>query len=262
MQLALELHWGSSLSSACDEEGSSSPQHLTSLKYVLVLLLLLLLLFCLLCHSVLCYHSDRNSMVRAIEHCSWVMRGAHSLPSRVFATLSMAILTIKHKLDILDSILDNRPGVDLSLHLLYQNVNGYPTHRSLSQPSFSSIHSGRSSPTLAFPLVASTKSLLSSKHSLTAKSSLLSTPTHCSIQCGPHSFPYGYEYSGSAARKLVLTPATERCLFTLLQSCAQYKAGMMTGTLGSGGPETALELAQVCIIGSLVACIIVWIQCC
>ena len=190
--------------------------------------------------------------MRAIEHCGQVMRGAHSLSPRVHATLSAAILTTKHKLDILD----NMPGsaqVDLCLHLLYYTANGYPAHPSLSQPSFSSIHSDRSSPALAFPLVASTKSLLSSKHSLTAKSSPLSTPTYCSVQCGPNSFPYGYEYGGNAAGRIVLTPATERCLFTLLQSCAQWKAGMVTGTPGSEGTETALELAQVCSLVTAVS---------
>ena len=173
-----------------------------------------------------------------IHHCAEILRCSQPQQHHISSSLSVSILSLKHKVDILSSM----DSTSLSLHPFYHTTTPLLSH----QPSVSSLHSGRSSPLLAKPLVGSTKSLLSSRHDLSAKSSLLSFPTSCVLTCGSHTFSYGYEYRGGVRAGIVLTPPAEKCLVSLLLASGEGRGGIiMEQSSGVMGQQTALDLAKV-----------------
>ena len=183
----------------------------------------------------------RESLENAIHHCAEILRCDQPQPHLISSSLSVTILTLKHKVDVLSS--SGIDSVSLSLHPFYHTSTPLLSR----QQSFSSLHSGHSSPLLAKPLVGSTKSLLSSRHDLTAKSSLFSFPTSCHLSCGPHTFSYGYEYRGGGGVGIVLTPPAERCLVSLLLASGEGSGGIIMDRPATTvtGNQTALDLAKV-----------------
>ncbi len=112
-------------------------------------------------------------------------------------------------------------------------------------------------------LVASSKSLLSSRSNLLKAvnefknsgvfSSALtgdlaysrrSMPTKCMVHCGDSIVPYGYEYQGPKKR-LVLTPETEACVLSVINSFARFNSSSLHGGPVSGKTETGQEIAKV-----------------
>ncbi len=112
-------------------------------------------------------------------------------------------------------------------------------------------------------LVASSKSLLSSRSNLLKASnefknsgifsttlttdlasSRRSMPTKCMVHCGESIVPYGFEYQGLQER-LVLTPETEACVLSVVNSFARFNSCSLHGGPVSGKTETVREIAKV-----------------
>lgn len=158
--------------------------------------------------------------------------------SAVSFTLSSTILTLKHKVDILNTFVITS-DISLSNHFFYR---AFDTAELASRP-FSSSYTRCNTPSSTYSHSASPKSLLSN---MTTKSLYFFSPTYCKLICGPYALPYGYEYRGSSV-KVVLTPPAERCLVSLLLCCGEDMGVVLNGRQdGVGiGTETAMDLSQV-----------------
>ena len=109
-------------------------------------------------------------------------------------------------------------------------------------------------------LVASSKSLLSSRNALlaaTAGSDLQNSgtsslvlfrepppPMRCFVHCGDSILAYGFEYYGPKA-KLALSPISESCILSLINELAKVAVPSLRGVPLSGKTETAFEVGRV-----------------
>ena len=110
-------------------------------------------------------------------------------------------------------------------------------------------------------LVASSKSLLSSRNALLAvavggdmqdhsgTSSLVvlrepQPPMKCFVYCGDSVLSYGFEYCGPKT-KLVLSPVSESCMLLLMNELARFSVPSLRGAELSGKTETVFEAARV-----------------
>ncbi len=93
-------------------------------------------------------------------------------------------------------------------------------------------------------LVASSKDLLNSRHTLSSVATQMAIPTACCLSCNDLSLVYGFEYHGVAPR-LVLTPPTESHLVSLITSLGAHVYPTVSGPSGSGKSETTAEVAKV-----------------
>ena len=111
-------------------------------------------------------------------------------------------------------------------------------------------------------LVASSKSLLSSRNTLITNElqrtgaasrdeiprstrTPHALPTRCTVHCCDTAALYGYEYRGAESR-LVLTPPTESCLVSLVQSIAGFSSfAELSGAACAGKSDTHREVAKV-----------------
>ena len=167
-----------------------------------------------------------------------------------------------------------------SIYTLGSNLG--TSHSSLEQRSFAPIQKLQSSAhsLVAFQklqgsghnLVASSRSLLSSRHTLAgndpqregASSSFMTSstvkpkPTKCMVQCNEVILSYGYELA-ICNSKLVLTPVTEECLVSLVTAIGGYAIPCISGMAAVGKSETAREVAKVFIVlGSVVGLIAIF----
>ena len=163
---------------------------------------------------------------------------------RILSCLRNIIALIKHKLEIISFVM--KGTFSFVGHILYRSLE---TSEPLSQgqSKLSSVpHSLTNSQTsIATPvtaagklhllpeaLVASSKSLYNSRHSLTQRAvknflpSLPSTPTYCTVHCGCD-YEYGFEYLG-ASSSLFLSHVTERNVIEMMQCVAEFNGGIVT----------------------------------
>lgn len=121
-------------------------------------------------------------------------------------------------------------------------LNGRPV--SVSSSSLNSLsHDIPNNPTTHNEFRASeTSSLITSRE--LASSQQQQTPTNCFIHCGDSVLNYGFEYY-SPENRLVLTPTTEACILSVLNTMAHFHFPTLYGEHGSGKSETAKEVSKV-----------------
>ena len=95
-----------------------------------------------------------------------------------------------------------------------------------------------------FPTIAS-NSGKSTKSIRSLVNSVSTTCTHLYVQCGQLWKKYGFEYYGSSTHRLLMTPNTERCLYSLMKGLSEDTGGILIKE--STSEELVKELAMVCI---------------
>ena len=140
----------------------------------------------------------------------------------------------------------------------------YSSHHSLRAGSSNTLAMNAKLQGSTHSLVASSKSLLSSRNALLAaaaggsdiqKSDTSSLvlykeplpPMKCFVHCGESILPYGFEYHGPKA-KLVLSPVSESCMLAVMNELARFTVPSLRGAPLSGKTETGIEVARVNII--------------
>lgn len=137
----------------------------------------------------------------------------------------------------------------------------YSSHHSLRAGSSNTLVMNAKLQGSTHSLVASSKSLLSSRNALLAataggsdaqKSGTSSLvlyreplpPMKCFVHCGESILPYGFEYYGPKA-KLVLSPVSESCMLAVMNELARFTVPSLRGAPLSGKTETGTEVAWV-----------------
>ncbi len=136
----------------------------------------------------------------------------------------------------------------------------YSSHHSLKAGSSNTLVTNPKLQGSTHSLVASSKSLLSSRNALLAAaggsdvqksgtSSLVlyrepQPPKKCFVHCGESIVPYGFEYHGPKA-KLVLSPVSESCMLAVMNELATFTVPSLRGAPLSGKTETGVEVARV-----------------
>lgn len=139
----------------------------------------------------------------------------------------------------------------------------YGSHHSLKAGSSNALLRNAKLRGSTHSLVASSKSLLSSRNALlaatvgsdspkAATSSLAlfrepQPPMKCLVHCGESIMPYGFEYHGPKT-KLILSPTSESCMLSLMNELARFSIPSLRGSASSGKTETAVEVARVSMI--------------
>ena len=142
----------------------------------------------------------------------------------------------------------------------------YSSHHSLKAGSSNNLVMNAKLQGSTHSLVASSKSLLSSRNALLAataaaggsdlqKSGTSSLvlyreplpPMKCFVHCGESIVPYGFEYHSPKA-KLVLYPVSESCMLAVTNELARFTVPLLRGAPLSGKTETGIEVARVKII--------------
>ncbi len=224
----------------------------------------------------------RLSIERAINYCVQLMRSTDissllttSQEKAVTNTLRNILISLKQKQETLFNIAaTNKPppsiesltcfmyhtlesaGGDASSHL--GSVPTSQTGSKLSIPAICRLQNVHEA------LVSSTKSILGSEHnssfqlfptgttSNSGKStksirslvnSVSTTCTHLYVQCGQLWKKYGFEYYGSDTHRLVMTPNTEKCLYSLMKGLSEDAGGVLLRD--STSEELVKELAMV-----------------
>lgn len=165
-----------------------------------------------------------------------------------------------------------------NLSVDYSGRTNQPSVRGSTTSVYSSLHSLKAGSSNALimnaklqgsthSLVASSKSLLSSRNALLAAaatagggsdlqnsgtSSLAlfkepSPPMKCFVHCGVSILSYGFEYYGPRT-KLTLSPISESCILSLINELARFTVPSLRGVQLSGKTETASEVARVSYI--------------
>ena len=226
------------------------------------------------------YLFPRSQFERIINHLIQLLNLTSSYPltySQTITTLRSLIISAKHKLDLINGITRGSSSQSFSHHILYQLLES-PIHYHPSPSRLSSVPSsltnsrnsmtplaatGRLHP-LPEPLIASTKSLVSSRFSAgtqshtkpsalsSAKSLMPTVPsigTGCRVQCGPEvSFNYGFEYYGSDI-SIVLPPSIEKSVVSMMRSLVTADGcnGLLLSEGHSNGSnlDSARDVAKV-----------------
>lgn len=160
---------------------------------------------------------------------------------------------------------NSRLSVDYS-HMSQTNYQGsaasvYSSLHSLKAGSSNALMMNSKLQGSTHSLIASSKSLLSSRNALLAavlggdlqghsgSSSLVMIreprpPMKCFVYCGDSVLSYGFEYCGPKT-KLVLSPVSESCMLLLMNELARFSVPSLRGAELSGKTETASEAARV-----------------
>ena len=199
----------------------------------------------------------------------------------LFIMLQNIVTTLKHKTEMVTSLGGNEtPSVDSfywTNHIHYSiggvlspqpneklsarssmaslyNVTGgtslKSSHSSLDQQSLVTPHKHS-----VYSLVASSKSLLTSRHTLSGNQSKKASPlraishmpTNCMVHTGSNVVPYGFEYYG-CDWKLVVAPPTEAHLVLLTSAISGYTFPSVSGPQSVGKTESTLEVSKVSIV--------------